>query len=122
ELLSVPVNSWYPVLELSPQRKKEKTFEALLDALTTRTRRQPVLMLFEDAHWADASSLELLDKTIGLLGNLPILLVVSLRPEFQPPWVGLAVASLITLRWLTQKQAAQLAACRVDRGGADFIS
>jgi predicted ATPase len=66
-------------------------------------------MLFEDAHWADASSLELLDKTIGLLGNLPILLVVSLRPEFQPPWVGLAVASLITLRRLTQKQAAQLA-------------
>ena len=66
-------------------------------------------MLFEDAHWADASSLELLDKTIGQLTNLPVLLIVSFRPEFQPPWVGLAVASLITLRRLTQKQAAQLA-------------
>ncbi len=66
-------------------------------------------MLFEDAHWADASTLELLDKAIGLLTDLPVLLIVSFRPEFQPPWVGLAVASLITLRRLTQKQAAQLA-------------
>ena len=54
-------------------------------------------------------TLELLDKAIGLLTDLPILLVVSFRSEFQPPWVGLAVASLITLRRLTQKQAAQLA-------------
>ncbi|MBV9117944.1 MAG: hypothetical protein JOY63_11355 [Acetobacteraceae bacterium] len=66
-------------------------------------------MLFEDAHWADASSLELLDKTIGLLANLPVLLVVSFRPEFQPPWAGLAVSTLVTLRRLTQRQAAQLA-------------
>ena len=109
DLLSLPVNDRYPTFDLNPQRKKEKTFEALLCGLVNRSHRQPVLMLFEDAHWADASTIELLDKAIGLLTDLPILLVVSFRTEFQPPWVGLAVASLITLRRLTQKQAAQLA-------------
>ncbi len=109
DLLSVPVDERYPTLDLNPQRKKEKTFEALTRGLTKRTHRQPLLMLFEDAHWADASSLELLDKTIGLLANLPVLLVVSFRPEFQPPWAGLAASSLVTLRRLTQRQAAHLA-------------
>ncbi len=109
DLLSVPVDDRYPTLDLNPQRKKERIFEALLRGLANRARRQPVIMLFEDAHWADASSLELLDKTIGVLTDLPVLLIVSLRPEFQPPWVGFAIASLITLRRLTQRQAAQLA-------------
>ena len=109
DLLSVPVDDRYPTLKFDPQRKKEKIFEALIRGLTDRARWQPVLMLFEDAHWADASSLELLDKVVGLLTNLPILLIVSHRPDFHPPWVGLAVANLITLRRLTQKQAAQLA-------------
>jgi class 3 adenylate cyclase/predicted ATPase len=109
EFLSVPVDDRYPIADLNPQRKKEKTFEALVQILANRARRQPLLMLFEDAHWADASSLELLDRTIGQLTNLPVLLVVSFRPEFRPPWVGLALASLITLRRLTQKQAALLA-------------
>ena len=65
DLLSVPVDDRYPTLDLNPQRKKERIFEALLRGLANRARRQPVIMLFEDAHWADASSLELLDKTIG---------------------------------------------------------
>jgi class 3 adenylate cyclase/predicted ATPase len=109
DLLSVPVDDRYPHLDLNPQRKKEKTYDALLHLLTNRARRQPLLMLFEDAHWADASSLELLYQVVGLLTDLPILIVVSFRPEFQPPWVGHAIASLITLRRLTRKQAEQLA-------------
>jgi class 3 adenylate cyclase len=109
DLLSLPVDDRYPTFDLNPERKKAKIFEALLRVLANRSRRQPVLMLFEDAHWADASTLELLDQVIGLLADLPILLIVSFRPEFEPPWVGLAVASSITLRRLTQKQAAQLA-------------
>ena len=109
DLLSIPVDARYPTLEITPQRKKEKLFESLIRGLTNRARRQPVLMLFEDAHWADASSLDLLDKTIALLADLPVLLVVSFRPEFQPPWVGLPLASLVTLRRLTQTQATQLA-------------
>ena len=110
DLLSLPGDDRCPTFDLSPQRRKEKIFEALLCVLANRSRRQPVLMLFvEDAHWADASTLQLLDKAIGLLIDLPILLIVSFRTEFQPPWVGLAVSSLITLRRLTRKPAAQLA-------------
>ena len=109
DLLSVPVENRYPTFDFNPQRKKEKIFGALLRVLTNRSRRQPTLMLFEDAHWADASTLELLDMVIGLLANLPTLLIISFRTEFQPPWVGLAVTSLITLRRLTQTQAEQLA-------------
>ncbi len=82
DLLSVPVDDRYPTLDLNPQRKKERLFEALLRGLANRARRQPVIMLFEDAHWADASSplrVVLLDKTIGILTDLPVLLIVSLR-------------------------------------------
>jgi predicted ATPase len=109
DLLSLPASDRYPTFDVNPRRKKEKTFDALLRVLANRSRRQPVLMLFEDAHWADASTLELLDKAIALLTDLPILLVISFRIEFQPPWLGLAIASLITLRRLTPEQAAQLA-------------
>ncbi len=109
DLLSVPVDDSYPRVDLNPQRKREKTYEALLHMLAQRASRQPLLMLFEDAHWADASSLELLDNVVRQLTSLPVLMIVSYRPEFQPAWVGLAVTSLITLRRLTQSQAEQLA-------------
>ena len=97
------------MFDLDPRRKKDRVFETLLRTLINRARLQPVLMVFEDAHWADASSLELLDAVVGLMADLPILLVVSHRPEFQSPWAGLAVATQIALRRLTQRQAAQLA-------------
>ena len=63
--------------------KKTKTLEALARHLINRTQEQPVLMLFDDTHWVDPSSLELLDNVVGLLTGLPILLVTSFRPEFQ---------------------------------------
>src|ERR671929_2386193 len=66
-------------------------------------------MLFEDAHWADPSSLELLDRTIGQLASLPVLLIISYRSEFQAPWVGQAGVSLIALSRLSPRQAAALA-------------
>ncbi len=109
DMLSLPVDDRYPTLSSNPLRKKEKLFDSMMRGLNNRARRRPVVILFEDAHWADASSLELLDKAVGLLTDLPVLLVMSHRPEFQPPWVGLAVTSVITLRRLTQKQSAQLA-------------
>ena len=109
DMLSLPVDDRYPTLSSNPLRKKEKLFDSMIRGLNNRARRRPVVILFEDAHWADASSLELLDKAVGLLTDLPVLLVMSHRPEFQPPWVGLAVTSVITLRRLTQKQSAQLA-------------
>jgi class 3 adenylate cyclase/predicted ATPase len=108
DLLAVPVDDRYPRFDPNPQRKKQKTFEALIRGLTSRAHRQSVLILFEDAHWADASSLELLDKMTDVLTDLPVLLIVSFRPEFQPAWVDLAHASLLTLRRLSQQETSQL--------------
>jgi len=109
DLLSVPASDRYPMPELSPQRRKEKTFDALTRSLANIARLRPVLVLFEDLHWADASSLELLNKMLGMLRTLPVLLVVSFRLEFRPPWLELAIATTITLARLTDEQSAQLA-------------
>ena len=97
ELLSLPSSA--ADLNLSPQRKREKLFEAVLDQLAAVARRQPVLMVFEDAHWIDPTTRELLDLTVDRVRHLPVLLVITFRPEFQPPWGGRAhVASLALAR------------------------
>ena len=110
DLLSVPTEGRYPKLEYSPQRKKQKTIEALNRWLAGLARTNCVLMLFEDAHWTDASTLELLETTIDQLVELPILLVVSFRPEFSAPWIGRAGVSLIALSRLDRSESAALAA------------
>ncbi len=84
ELLSIPGES-SPSPELTPQRKKEKTFEALLRHLDNLARQRPVLMVFEDLHWCDPTSRELLDRIVARVERLPVLLIATFRPEFQPP-------------------------------------
>ena len=110
EMLSVPCGERYPRLDLTPQQRKQKTFDALRRRLFNAAKKTPLLMLFEDAHWADASSLELIDSVVSRLHDQPILLVVSCRPEFSPPWAGQAGVSAITLGRLNRRQSAQLAA------------
>jgi class 3 adenylate cyclase/predicted ATPase len=109
DLLSVPTEGRYPKLEYSPQRKKEKLFEALNRWLAGLARTNRVLLLLEDAHWADASTLELLETTIDRLADLPVLLVISLRPEFSAPWIGRPGVSLIALSRLDRRESAALA-------------
>ena len=77
--------------------------------LAIMARQQPVLMLFEDAHWADPSSLELLDRLVSQIVEHPILLVISFRPEFIPPWIDHAGVRLVTLNRLDRRQSAALA-------------
>jgi predicted ATPase len=88
EMLSVPFDGRYPPLDLTPQRKKERTFEALLRQLAGLAMREPVLMIFEDLHWADPTSRELLDLTLEQIERLSVLLIATFRPEYQPPWTG----------------------------------
>jgi len=87
-MLSVPFDGRYPPLDLTPQRKKERTFEALLRQLAGLAMREPVLMIFEDLHWADPTSRELLDLTLEQIERLSVLLIATFRPEYQPPWTG----------------------------------
>src|SRR5205823_14866525 len=100
DLLSLPNSERHPLPNLSPQRKKEKTLEALIRQLEGLARRQPVVMVFEDAHWIDPTSRELLDLTIERVRNLRVLLVVTFRPEFQTPWIGQPQVSMLALNRL----------------------
>jgi predicted ATPase len=88
DLMSLPGSERHPLPNLSPQRKKDRTLEALIRQLEGLARRQPVIMVFEDAHWIDPTSRELLDLTVERVGSLSVLLIVTFRPDFQPPWAG----------------------------------
>jgi predicted ATPase len=99
ELLSLPSSA--ADLNLSPQRKREMLFDALLHQLKALARSRPVLMVFEDAHWIDPTSRELLDLTLDLVGRLPVLLIVIFRPEFQHGWSGQPHVTMLTLNRLS---------------------
>ena len=109
ELLSVPTGDRYPPLNSSARQKKQKTIEALVRQLEVLVRQRPVLMIFEDAHWIDPSSRELLDTTIERVARLPVLLVTTFRPEFHPPWTGQAHVSTLNLSRLGRREGAALA-------------
>ncbi|RRH90952.1 hypothetical protein EH240_32530 [Mesorhizobium tamadayense] len=108
ELLSLPTEGRFAPVQLTPQRKKEKTFEALLKQLEDLARQAPVLMLFEDVHWIDPSSRELLDLVIERVPRLPVLLLVTFRPEFQSPWIGQAHVTMLALNRLDRREGAAL--------------
>jgi class 3 adenylate cyclase/predicted ATPase len=103
ELMSLPGGEAYPPLDISPQRRKERTLEALLLQLERLANQQPVLMIFEDLHWIDPTSRELLDLTVERLTRLPVLLVATFRPEFQPPWAGRPQVTVIALNRLGRR-------------------
>jgi predicted ATPase len=109
DLLSLPALERHPLPNLSPQRKKERTLEALIRQLEGLARRQPVVMVFEDAHWIDPTSRELLDLTVERVRSLPVLLIVTFRPEFQPPWTGHPQVSMMTLNRLDRRDRTALA-------------
>ena len=96
-LLSLPFGGRYPPLALSPTQQRRRTLAALLDQFEGLARRQPILLSFEDAHWADATSLELLDLTVERVRRLPVLALFTFRPEFEPPWAGLPNVATLTL-------------------------
>ena len=106
ELLSLPSSA--ADLNLSPQRKREKLFEALLSQLEAEARHRPVLMVFEDAHWIDPTSRELLDLTVDRVRHLPVLLAITFRPEFQPPWGGRSHVTSLALNRLGERDGEAL--------------
>jgi DNA-binding winged helix-turn-helix (wHTH) protein/predicted ATPase len=116
DLLAVPTDPRGSTAAQSPQQRKERTFAALHRRLDGLARRQPVLVVFEDVHWADPTTLELLEAALDRLADLPVLFVVSHRPEFAAPWVGRADSAVITLNRLDRSQSAALVQQQVTAG------
>jgi tetratricopeptide (TPR) repeat protein len=106
EMLSLPNTA--AELNLSPQKKREKLFESLLWQLEAIARRTPVLFVFEDAHWSDPTSREMLDLTIERILRLSVLLVITFRPEFRAPWAGQPHVTMLALNRLNGRDVAAL--------------
>jgi class 3 adenylate cyclase/predicted ATPase len=109
-LLSIPFGGRYPPLALSPAQQRRRTLAALLDQLEGLARQEPILLLFEDLHWADATSLELLDLTVERVRQLPVLALFTFRSEFEPPWVGLPNVGTLTLGRLDRNDVESIVA------------
>jgi class 3 adenylate cyclase len=108
EMLSLPNDGRYPALELAPQQRRQKTLEALTTQMEALSQQNPVLMIFEDAHWADPTSLEAFGRAVNRIATLPVLLIVTFRPEFQPPWIGQPHVSALTINRLTRREISEL--------------
>jgi class 3 adenylate cyclase len=108
EMLSLPNDRRYPMLELTPQQRRQKTLEALTAQIEALTRQNPVLMVFEDAHWIDPTSLEALGRAVDRIRALGVLLIVTYRPEFEPPWIGRPHVTALTINRLGDRQIAEL--------------
>src|SRR5262249_11756186 len=104
ELLSLSNDGRYPTLDLAPQPRRQKTLNALSLQLEVLARSNPVLMIFEDAHWADPTSLEVFSRAVNRIATLCVLLIVTFRPEFEPPWVGGPYVTALTLNRLPQRE------------------
>jgi predicted ATPase/class 3 adenylate cyclase len=107
-LLSLPLNDRYHVPEMSPQKRKEMTLAALLAQFGGLAARQAVFVIFDDVHWADPTSLELLTLTLERVQRLPVLLLITARPEFTPPWPGHAHMTTVSLTRLNRSDGAAL--------------
>ena len=107
-MLSLPNDGRYPTLELTPQQRRQKTLEALTAQLEALSRSNPVLMIFEDVHWIDPTSLEVLGRTVDRIRTLGVLLIVTYRPEFEPPWIGRPHVTALTLNRLGEREIAAM--------------
>lgn len=107
-LLSIPAGDRYPLLELSPHRQKERTLEVLVDQLVGLAAHRPVLAVYEDVHWADPTLLELLNLVVDRVQDSPVLMLVTFRPEFLPPWMRYPHVTALTLSRLSRRQGAAM--------------
>ncbi|MDX1486918.1 MAG: adenylate/guanylate cyclase domain-containing protein [Acidiferrobacterales bacterium] len=106
--LSLPAGERYPPLTLSPEDRKSKTVEAMVDMIEAMTSQQPVLMVVEDAQWIDPSTLELMTLLIDRLRSARFLMLVTSRPEFAPPWRGYTHVTALILNRLSRKECATM--------------
>jgi tetratricopeptide (TPR) repeat protein len=110
DLLVLPMPEGHSPPSLTPARKKQRILEALRRYLEGLARQQPVVVIFEDAHWIDATSHELLDSMVERARDLKVLLIVTFRPELQPPWAGQPRVTMLALNRLDRRDRIALIA------------
>ena len=110
DLLSIPTGDRYPPLNFTPQKRKEKTLHVQVAQVEGLAARQPLLMLWEDIHWSDPTTLESLDLLIDRAATLRVLMILTFRPEFTPPWVGRPHVTLLSLNRLPPRHRAEMIA------------
>ena len=103
EMLSLPNDGRYTALDLAPEQRRQGTMKALIAQTEVLTHQTPVLMIFEDAHWTDPTSLELFGRAVDRIASLRVLLIVTFRPEFAPPWIGRPHVTALILNRLAQR-------------------
>src|SRR5271170_7307779 len=103
EMLSLPNDGRFPALDLAPLQRRQRTLEALSLQIEALTRSSPVLMIFEDAHWTDPTSLEAFGRAVDRIVSLRVLLIATFRPEFEPPWIGRPHVTALTINRLTKR-------------------
>jgi len=108
ELLSLPNDGRYPVLELTPSQRRQRTLEAFITQITALSHSDPALVVFEDANWADPTSLEALGRLVDATATLRVLLVVTFRPEFDPPWIGQPHVTALTINRLSRREVSAM--------------
>ena len=102
EMLSLSNDGRYPILDLTPEQRRQRTLQALLSQMEALAGQNPLLMILEDAHWADPTSLEAFGRVIDRIVGLRVLLLVTFRPEFAPPWTGQPHVTALTLNRLAK--------------------
>jgi len=107
-MLSVPYEERYGALPMTPQKFKDETLRTLVDLTEAAARRQPSVMLFEDGHWADPTTLEVLDLLVDRLKGIPLLIVLTHRPEFQSRWSQHGHVTGLNLSKLTRAQSSAM--------------
>ena len=110
EMLSLANDGRYPALDLTPEQRRQRVLEALMSQLEGLARRQPVLLIFEDLHWIDPTSLEVLGRIVDRIKTLAALLILTFPPEFNAPWVGQSHVVSLTLNRLGEREAAAIIA------------
>jgi predicted ATPase len=107
-LLSIPFGERYPPLQINELVQKQRTMEILEEQLIQLSSRGPVLVVCEDAHWIDPTSLELMNRFIRRVADLPVMIIVTHRPEFTPPWLDLGHVTMLKLNQLGRSEVIDL--------------
>jgi class 3 adenylate cyclase len=103
DMLSLPNDGRCTRLDLAPEQRRQRTLKALLSQMEALAQQSPVLMIFEDAHWADPTSLEVFGRIVDRIATLRVVLIVTFRPEFEPPWIGRPYVTALTINRLAQR-------------------